>query len=186
MKRVVALGSFVALSLAFAACGGSLASIPDEADSGTSSTGTSSPPSPPTTSTTIPTTVPSPGIPDGSPPPRDGSVPPSPSVDGSVAVISCGTASCNAASQECCVTQGGAACIAKGDDCQGGTLSCSGKASCAGASVCCAQFNGSTGGASCQPSCAPGTIQLCGTNAECTAPATCQAVFGGFKTCRRF
>ncbi len=178
------------------ACGGAISTIPDEAETAPGATGgtATSPTAPPNgTATSTP-----PGT--GQPPPSPTNPPPPPLVDGgprpsdagvirpdtgAPPTISCGTTSCNASTQACCVTQAGGSCIAKGAPCQGGTLACSSKASCTGANVCCGEFSGTSGSATCKPSCGAMGIQLCAVDAECTAPATCEAAFGGLKTCRR-
>ena len=114
-----------------------------------------------------------PGTPSGSPSggPTTGPTPPK-----STAPIACGGASCDGATQECCITVGGgpggggstssaggpptdptsATCTPKGK-CGGDiALSCSSAASCTGGQVCCANLNADAPTAKCQPACGAG------------------------------
>jgi hypothetical protein len=88
--------------------------------------------------------------------------------------ISCGTETCNSASQDCCLTfQGGLSrsCVNKGA-CDGGTQSCDEAADCPNNGKCCAGFTGGGGSATCKPACGQQDIQICKTGAEC-AGGTC-------------
>lgn len=195
--KLVALSSALVIvgTSALVACGGSLASIPDE-DPAPSATPTTTS-SPPSTGNPGPTplppgpTPPPPAPVDGGPRPVDGGVPVGdasvPPADAGPAPgrITCGSTSCSATTQECCVVQSGATCIAKGGACQGGTFGCSSKASCTGADVCCGEVSLGGSGSTCKPSCGPVGIQLCAVDAECAPPTTCQPGLGGSKTCRR-
>lgn len=212
MVRAIRSGLLVlSMSAAAVACGGSLADIPDpEGDGGANDVPTASPPS---TGTGLPVPDASPpppfdagrpdgsrpdggrpdgGRPDGGPFPIDASLPPTdagpPPVDAATppGPIACGASSCDSATQTCCIQQGGATCIAKGATCQGGALACSSASSCGAGEVCCASLGGAGGGgAACRTTCGPTGIQLCDSDAECTAPETCQPAVLGLKTCRR-
>jgi hypothetical protein len=196
MKQVVRAGAFFGVVMAFtvaaAACGGSLATIPDE-DAGTS--GTSTPTGTATPTGTGTSTPPSTGTTTPVPPPtsRDGGQPPQTDASATDAsspnTLACGAATCTLPGEECCITQAGASCIAKGATCQGGTLSCTSKANCTGNNVCCGRFGGGGGSATCAPSCGGGgpgggAIQLCATSAECTGGTRCMDSFGGLRICR--
>lgn len=80
----------------------------------------------------------------------------------------CGTTTCDAATQDCCISgswQG--TCAAKGS-CTTGVLSCSGSASCSGGQICCATV--ATDGrptAACAAGPCP-AYQLCARPSECT------------------
>lgn len=116
-------------------------------------------------------------------PPGDTSTPPT---DGGSGKIACGmTTTCDAATQECCITMAGAKCITKGTMCGGATLACTDSTSCPTGDVCCGTFGGGSAGANCVAAgMCMGRI-LCSTSAECPAGETCQNSFGGVKTCRK-
>ncbi len=100
--------------------------------------------------------------------------------------ITCGMATCDPTTQECCVSRTGAACAAIGQ-CTGLNLSCTGTDNCTGGDVCCVTFGGGLPSSSCQPSCAGGPgggIQLCTGNQDCTPPRTCRQTPLGFGICR--
>lgn len=104
--------------------------------------------------------------------------------------INCGMTSCDAATQQCCGTQGGASCIDIGDDCPGVVLSCSSAANCTGDDVCCLSGSGpGDAEAVCAPQCkggggpGGGSIQLCQDSAECPPNIDCVEIFGGFFAC---
>ena len=85
----------------------------------------------------------------------------------------CGTTTCDAATQDCCISgswQG--TCAAKGS-CTSGALSCSSSASCSGGQICCATV--ATDGrptAACAAAPCP-SFQLCARPAECTGGQPC-------------
>jgi len=88
--------------------------------------------------------------------------------------INCGMTMCDAATQQCCGTQGGASCIDTGSDCPGVVLNCSSAANCSGGDVCCLTGSGPQDAeASCAPTCEGGGpgggLQLCADSAECRA-----------------
>lgn len=92
-------------------------------------------------------------VPDANPGPTP-DADPTAGPDASVGVA-CGEAFCDS-TQECCVQQGGATCVA-GGTCQGTTISCDGPEDCPQVGqVCCLDFGGQGGG-----------------GAECTAPDAC-------------
>jgi len=105
--------------------------------------------------------------------------------DGAVGVT-CGSMSCTG-TDECCVTQAGASCVAVGT-CQGGTVTCDGPEDCSG-NACCGSIGGGGGGASAEcgtgPACPQGSgIQLCHNNPDCPGGATAKCCvvpgFGGY------
>jgi len=105
---------------------------------------------------------------DGPPPPQSDAGPP-------IGVIPCGTDSCNATTQECCVARTGtASCIDKGGQCQGSTVTCAGPQDCqSSAPVCCAVPTGGNRGVSCtaQQSC-QGYV-VCRGDADCSGGQQC-------------
>ena len=117
---------------------------------------------------------------------------PPPPTDGGtfVGTIQCGTASCDAATQTCCVTFSGQSlnetCTAQGQCKNGASFDCSSAASCPPNEVCCASFTQTQQGASCAPACQGGfqNPQICATSAECPNGQTCQSSPFGFKVCR--
>jgi hypothetical protein len=104
-----------------------------------------------------------------------------------VANITCGMTTCDASSQDCCVTMAGAKCAARGT-CSGfgAALSCSSPKSCPAGNVCCFRASGTGGAAKCESSCMGGrtTFPLCETDADCTGGTRCQSLFGGLRGCR--
>jgi hypothetical protein len=125
------------------------------------------------------------------PPPEDGGPPPPPPIDAGPppAPIQCGTASCNAQTQVCCVTFNGQnvteTCTPQGQ-CSGASLSCTSAASCTNGEVCCATLSQQQQSAQCQTKCQGGfqNPQLCATSAECPQGTTCKSSPLGLKTCR--
>jgi hypothetical protein len=119
------------------------------------------------------------------PPPMDGSVPPPPPMDASTGPggIKCGSATCNAATQDCCASLSGQTCVAKGTCSGGATIACTDSSACKAGEVCCASGGLGGGGAKCATTCTMGIV-LCATDAECKAPQKCLSGFGGYKTCR--
>lgn len=110
---------------------------------------------------------------------------------GAVGLIACGTASCRAATQECCIQFGGAGgatptCTARGA-CMGLPLSCTSSANCAGGGVCCLSFGGMAAGASCRATCGGGGpgggLAVCTSNAGCNAGSRCLAIPLGVSIC---
>ena len=85
--------------------------------------------------------------------------------------IRCGTASCNLATEECCIDtnagpggsgpSGGSSCTPKGK-CTGVALACTAAANCSNGQVCCASADPRTPVASCQPSCDGGGTSTSG------------------------
>ncbi|MBI2395639.1 MAG: hypothetical protein HYV09_39100 [Deltaproteobacteria bacterium] len=109
-------------------------------------------------------------------------------VDTAPAPITCGTASCDAATQECCLAIAGGgsmSCTAKGA-CSGGvTLACTRSADCASGEVCCFRATGGTSaGAKCQADCTGrGAIRLCTTDADCATGERCRSTPTGVGGC---
>lgn len=98
--------------------------------------------------------------------------------------IACGMAECDPASEVCCATFNGAACIPADEDCQGATISCTSVAQCDDGEICCGTFGGGNGQASCTSEpCGgggPGSgVQLCETDAECPPDVPCEPAPGG-------
>jgi hypothetical protein len=118
---------------------------------------------------------------DAAPPPFDAGPPPGD--------IQCGTATCNASTQVCCITANGQtvnqACTPKGQ-CQGASFACSSASSCPNNEVCCATLTQQQQTAQCQPQCQGGFQhpQLCASSAECPPGLTCKPTPFGFDTCR--
>jgi hypothetical protein len=103
--------------------------------------------------------------------------------------IACGAATCNAATEECCLGLGGGAastCAPIGG-CTGGVpLSCSGSASCTAGDVCCLTLGAQGPTATCQPTCNAGvvpSIRLCGSNADCATGERCRPTAIGIAVC---
>jgi hypothetical protein len=101
--------------------------------------------------------------------------------------ITCGTTSCNATTQACCVpTTGGApSCIAKADSCAGGKLACTAPDTCGGGQKCCLGTAGTLSGSTCKASCTITEDQLCDSDSDCTGGDTCKNLGGspGLKHC---
>ncbi|MEO8878165.1 MAG: hypothetical protein ABI461_21410 [Polyangiaceae bacterium] len=109
--------------------------------------------------------------------------------------IACGTASCDATKEECCVDigagggggggTGGEACTAIGK-CTGFALSCTDASNCGSGQVCCATQNGQSASATCAATCGAGgggqSVQLCASDKEC-GDGTCVDTPLGFKVC---
>jgi hypothetical protein len=109
-----------------------------------------------------------------------GGAPPSDTID-------CGMTTCDAATEQCCGTMGGASCITTGDPCQGVTLNCSSSANCTNGDVCCVSGGPGSAEASCAPACEDppgpvGPIQLCADSAECPPGIDCVEI-SGFTVC---
>jgi hypothetical protein len=87
----------------------------------------------------------------------------------SAGTIECMGSTCEAATEECCITGGAggamAMCIPAGDTCTGGTATCDGPEDCGGGEVCCATREG-----------------LGGVSAACTTDA-CGGGFTSFELC---
>jgi hypothetical protein len=108
--------------------------------------------------------------------------------------IACGSATCDATTQECCVSFGGggggagsAKCTAKGACTGGVALPCTGPSNCEAGQVCCLSAGGpgSTPSAKCAPTCTGrNNLILCSSDADCVAPSTCQRTMSGFGACR--
>jgi hypothetical protein len=106
--------------------------------------------------------------------------------------IQCGQATCDSATQDCCLGGGtGRTCVTKGT-CTTSTLSCTSAANCPGA-ICCGSIQqrpdggfGVTVSATCQASCsAPGEVQLCEQNSECASGECRDSILNNVKTCRQ-
>lgn len=118
----------------------------------------------------------------------DTSTPPSDTATGDTATMmttamTCGTMTCNSATQECCVTAGIGACVAKGGTCLGARYACTEKANCPSGQVCC--LPGTTSGtATCTMTCP--TTELCSTSADCSgSKKNCVAYSAGIKACSK-
>lgn len=143
---------------------------------------------PPTDSAVPPT--------DSGVPPTDSGVPPTDTgVDSGPKPITCGSATCDSATQECCVATGGpggatASCKTKGT-CSGGvTLSCSSGAACPTGQVCCLTIGTTGGSAKCASTCGSGptpggggSARLCTSDAECPTGQRCQPIGLGIRAC---
>lgn len=128
---------------------------------------------------------------DGTTPPSDGTTPPTDAGPGTPGTISCGMTTCDAKTQECCVSFSGGGmstskCVASGM-CMGGgsvALACTDSTVCKMGEVCCAHFGGGGSGSDCSKTCMGGT-RLCSTDSECRMGEKCQtSMFTGLKTCR--
>jgi hypothetical protein len=112
---------------------------------------------------------------DGMPPQQDAAVPPG--------LIPCGTANCDATTQECCLTTGGGSCVAKGGACTGLTATCAGPQDCDTTDpVCCFTFGGgaprdggTARGAVCttDQGCTAQSQRLCRYDADCAGGEKC-------------
>ena len=146
------------------------------------------PPPPPPIDAGPPPPPPPPPFDGGPPPPIDGGLPPPPPIDaGPPPAIKCGNTTCNAQSQQCCISQQGASCVSTGN-CNGGiALSCSSSANCASGEVCCATLGGGTPSAKCASTCGnpPQAIQVCAKKSECKPNQNCIAIpqGQGLKVC---
>ncbi len=129
-------------------------------------------------------------------PPTDSGVPPTDTgVDSGPKPITCGSATCDSATQECCVATGGpggatASCKTKGT-CSGGvTLSCSSGAACPTGQVCCLTVGTTGGSAKCATTCGTGptpggggSTRLCTSDTECPSGQRCQPIGLGIRAC---
>jgi len=98
--------------------------------------------------------------------------------------IACGMEECDPASEVCCATFNGAACIPADQDCQGATITCTSVAQCDDGEICCGTFGGGNGQTSCTSEpCGgggPGSgVQLCESDAECPPDVPCEPAPGG-------
>ena len=101
--------------------------------------------------------------------------------------IRCGSAECNAATQDCCLGPGGGTCAGRGACMRGASLSCSSAASCPSGNVCCFRFSGMSGKSTCDSTCSGrGSFQLCDSDSECSGGTRCRdgMLVPGVKTCR--
>jgi hypothetical protein len=99
------------------------------------------------------------------PPPSDGSTP---------GIIECGTTTCNAATQQCCVTWQGASCIAKGAQCQGIVATCDGPEDCNPGQICCGRTWGQNRGLTCTaPNACNNGERVCHLDADCVSGERC-------------
>jgi hypothetical protein len=126
---------------------------------------------------------------DASPPPLDAGPPPLPDAGPLPGQIQCGTSTCDAQTQVCCVTFNGQTvnetCTAQGQ-CNGAALSCTSAASCPPNEVCCATLTQTQQSSQCQNQCQGGFQhpQLCATDGECPQGQTCKNSPFGLKVCR--
>lgn len=98
--------------------------------------------------------------------------------------VRCGSTECTAGSEECCLTMGGASCVAIGA-CRGASLTCSSTASCSAGKVCCFRVGGAGGRAACEGECnGRGAFRLCESDAECMMGQRCRDLPGGVRGCR--
>lgn len=96
--------------------------------------------------------------------------------------IACGLASCNPATDVCCITTGGASSCSTAATCRGQVLTCSGSESCTGGDVCCGQLQASGSlTTSCAPACASGDVRICSNGSDCKGP--CRQGAAGYGTC---
>jgi len=106
-----------------------------------------------------------------------------------VGTIECFGSVCDAGSEQCCASQGGASCQALDAPCNGISLTCSDASTCDGDQVCCAHgFQGGQPIAECRDNCGGGGmggggIQLCSSDAECLNGKPCVQGFGGLNVC---
>jgi hypothetical protein len=97
------------------------------------------------------------------------------------APIECGSTTCDAAREVCCVGDGNAkSCIAKGGACGGAVVACGGRSNCGTGEVCC--LNLTTASAACTADACTGQKQLifCRTDADCRDGMKCVATGGSF------
>lgn len=104
--------------------------------------------------------------------------------------VTCGGDKCDAATESCCVSVGGFACIANTRACNGAVLDCTSADDCAGGAVCCLTFTSPTGSASvCKDRCSgmnqDSERQLCSTDAECMGNRRCVPTVFGVSVCTR-
>jgi hypothetical protein len=120
--------------------------------------------------------------------------------------VSCGTATCKSATQDCCTTMSGmavaASCVTKGSCTMGVVAACTSASDCSSGDVCCASLGtgGTTGGGTttggglggfslsdiavkCEKTCGTGGFQLCKSSTECSKGVTCQASGFGPELC---
>jgi hypothetical protein len=127
----------------------------------------------------FPFPLPLPGQPGSTPP-----LPPSTPASGPVA---CGGSTCDARTQDCCLTLGGGRCVPNGACVGPLSLSCESAKNCEGGDVCCIEVGGGSLTAACRPSCGGGRgphVQVCRSDAECTHGTRCQRTPLGFGFCR--
>lgn len=101
--------------------------------------------------------------------------------------VACGDMTCDAATQQCCVSGGGggatATCIGLGEECMGATADCDGPEDCSGAEICCAMVEGLGGAASCTTDDCSGftSFELCHSPTDCTdgSDMCCEFSMGG-------
>ena len=106
--------------------------------------------------------------------------------------IACGRTSCTASSRYCCQTpvagEGGASdagalaysCVAMQSSCVGATaiVECASGENCAATQVCCRLVSGGVRSQVCELSCLVGEVQLCASDAECSAGQLCRIPTG--------
>jgi hypothetical protein len=112
---------------------------------------------------------------------------------------SCGTGTCDTATEDCCGTASAtgmsamASCVPKGT-CMGATVSCQSKSDCSSGDICCGSLAGGlasvfSGGTpdvtvDCAKTCPSGGFQICAVDTECAKGVTCQTIpIGGIKLC---
>jgi hypothetical protein len=104
--------------------------------------------------------------------------------DGSTpGVIECGNTTCDAATQQCCVTFQGASCIARGAQCQGAVATCDGPEDCGGTTpICCGRTNGSNRGLRCSSANQCNGARVCHLDADCASGQKCcvEATIAGY------
>ena len=98
--------------------------------------------------------------------------------------ITCGMATCNSASQECCFEseRDPPRCTPKGT-CAGAAFGCSSSLCCGSGESCC--LDQDVGQAVCKSGCRRDEITLCTTNAECPMGSRCRRVGPGLSACMR-
>jgi hypothetical protein len=107
-------------------------------------------------------------LPEDAPTEPDAPPPPPPP-----AKITCGTATCDGATQVCCAGLRASRCTAP-SECTDSVLSCSDASGCATGEICCYRQSGPTGTAQCSKTCAGlGASILCTTNDECPSGERC-------------
>ena len=114
---------------------------------------------------------------------------PGPSPDAAANSVTCGADACDTASEQCCVDQGGATCLALADTCGGTTLGCDGPEDCPGGTdVCCARGGGGGGGGggevevACAAACNNGLV-ACHLDTDCAEGEHCCGDPDGYRVC---